>query len=279
MKRILITRPRAQADDFAEKLRNAGFEPIFFPVIEIQPIDDNVALERALTKLECYDWLVFTSVNAVDVVFSVIARSGAASATTTLAPHDLLSKSSAGEQSPVNDAQLLRTDIPPKVAAIGPKTAEALKARGITPDFVPDEYVAESILPGLGDLRGKWVLLPRAEIARKALPKAIFAAGGIPHEIAVYKTLPVQPSPEGIEALKSGVDVITLTSPSTVQNFIAIARQNGLDPFSLPGNPLFACIGPITKQAAREEGLVNLVTAKEYTTEGLVEAISNLEAS
>ena len=248
MKRILITRPRAQADDFAEGLRKAGFEPIFFPVIEIQPIQNNLALERALSKLECYDWLVFTSVNAVDVVFS-------------LTPTPL----------PVGEGQGVR------VAAIGPKTAEALKARGITPSFVPDEYVAESILPGLGDLNGKWVLLPRAEIARKALPEAICEAGGIPHEIAVYKTLPAQLNPEGLAALTSGVDVVTLTSPSTVQNFVAIARQNGLDPLSLTGNPLFACIGPITEQVAREEGFTNLVTARQYTTEGLIEVIRNLE--
>ena len=246
MKRILITRPRAQADDFAEKLRAAGFEPVFFPVIEIKPIEDNVALERAMSKLECYDWLVFTSVNAVDVVFS-------------LTPTPL----------PLGEGL--------RIAAIGPKTAEALKARGITPNFVPEEYVAESILPGLGDLRGKWVLLPRAEIARKALPEAIFEAGGIPHEIAVYKTLPAQPDSEGLATLKAGVDVVTLTSPSTVQNFVAIARQNGLDPLALPGNPLFACIGPITERAAREEGFTNVVTAKEYTTEGLIDALSNLE--
>ena len=252
MKRILITRPRAQADDFAEKLHAAGFEPIFFPVIEIRPIENNVELEQALAKLECYDWIVFTSVNAVEVVSDVVARSGAMSAAT--------------KQSP-------------KVAAIGPKTAEALHRRGITPDFVPAEYVAEAILPGLGDLRGKWVLLPRAEIARKALPEAIAAAGGIPHEIAVYQTLPAQPDPEGLAALQSGVDIVTLTSPSTVQNFMAIARQSGLDPLRLPGNPLFACIGPITEQAAREDGLVNLAVAREYTTEGLIEAIRNLEAS
>ena len=244
MKRILITRPRAQADDFAAKLRAAGFEPIFFPVIEIQPIENNVALERALTKLGCYDWLVFTSVNAVDVVLPQVP-----------------------------------TGSLPQIAAIGPKTAEALKAHGIAPNFVPAEYVAESILPGLGDLRGRWVLLPRAEIARKALPEAIFEAGGIPHEISVYKTLPVEPSLDGLAALRSGVDIVTLTSPSTVHNFIAIARNYDLDPLFLPGNPLFACIGPITEQAAREEGLTNLVTAKDYTTEGLVEVISKLEVS
>lgn len=263
MKRILITRPRAQADDFAEKLREAGFEPIFFPVIEIQPIENNVALARALSKLECYDWVVFTSVNAVDVVFDSLE--------TATEPH-----------SPGENGFTLRfgdSESAPRLAAIGPKTAEALQTHGLRPDFVPDEYVAESILPGLGDLVGKWVLLPRAEIARKALPEAIFEAGGIPHEIAVYKTLPAQPDPDGLEALKAGVNIVTLTSPSTVQNFIAIARQHGLDPLSLPRNPLFACIGPITEQAAREEGLVNLVTAKEYTTEGLIEVIGNMEVS
>lgn len=261
MKRILITRARAQSDGFAEKLREEGFDAIFFPVIEIQAIDNNVALERALAKLECYDWLVFTSVNAVEVVFAA------------------LEKGAATQPSPFGPGTLGRRDMSLKVAAIGPKTAQALQVQGVTPDFVPQEYVAESILPGLGDLAGKWVLLPRAEIARKALPEAIFAAGGVPHEIAVYKTLPVQPGSEGLAILRAGVDVITLTSPSTVHNFNAIARQHGLDPLALPGNPTFACIGPITEQAARAEGLVNLVTASEYTTEGLLEVIRNMEVS
>jgi uroporphyrinogen III methyltransferase/synthase len=147
------------------------------------------------------------------------------------------------------------------------------------PDFVPEEYVAEAILPGLGDIQGKWILLPRAEIARRALMEAITKAGGVAHQIAVYKTLLAQPDTEGLTALKSGVDVVTLTSQSTVQNFIAIAKQNGLDPLHLPNNPVFACIGPITEQAAKEVGLVNLVVAREYTTEGLMEVISHLGAS
>ncbi len=246
MKRILITRPRAQANEFAAKLRSAGFEPIFFPVIEIQRVENNVALERALSKLDCYEWIVFTSANAVEVVF---------------------------DQFPS-----LHWSEAVKVATIGPKTAEALKTRGVNPDFVPQEYVAEAILPGLGDLLGKWVLLPRAEIARKALPEAILNAGGVPHEITVYKTLPAQPNLEGLEALHAGVDVITLTSPSTVQNFVAIAQKNGLNPLRLPNNPLFACIGPITEQAAKEAGLPNVAVAKEYTTDGLLAVLKNLEA-
>ncbi|MDP1547307.1 MAG: uroporphyrinogen-III synthase, partial [Anaerolineales bacterium] len=118
---------------------------------------------------------------------------------------------------------------------------------------------------------------PRAEIARKELPESIANVGGIVHEIVVYRTLPAETDMDGLNALKSGVDVVTFTSPSTVQNFVAISKQNGLDPLSLPNNPLFACIGPITEQAAKEEGLVNLVVAKEYTTEGLIEAITNME--
>jgi len=240
MKRIVITRARAQADGFAEKLSAAGFEPIFFPVIEIRPIENNATLERALSKLGCYDWVIFTSVNAVDVVFRQVT-----------AP------------------------LPVRVAAIGPKTADALRACGVTPDFVPEEYVAESILPGLGDLRGKWVLLPRAEIARKALPEAIADVGGIAHEIAVYKTLPAQTDAQGVAVLKSGVDWITFTSPSTVQNFVEIVYQEKMDPFQLAGNPNIACIGPITEQAARAAGFRVDLVAEQYTTEGLISALQN----
>jgi uroporphyrinogen-III synthase len=242
MKRILVTRPRAQADSLVEGLRVAGFEPIYFPVIEIRSVEDHSELDQALEQINQYDWVVFTSVNGVEAVFDRVE----------------------------NFSSL------PRVAAIGPKTAAALKARGVIPEFIPEEYVAEAILPGLGDLSGRKILLPRAEIARKALPEAITRAGGMAHEIAVYKTLPAQPDAEGLAALKAGVDVVTLTSPSTVQNFVAIAKQNGLDPLNLPNSPSFACIGPITEQAAREEGLSNLVVAKEYTAEGVIQILRNL---
>jgi len=243
MIRVLITRPRKQAGDFAATLREAGFEPVFFPVIEIQPLRENPALDSALGNIGQYDWIVFTSANAVEVVFDRIGSS---------------------------DADL------PRLAAIGPATAQALLERGRRAEFVPEEFVAEAILPGLGELGGKWVLLPRAEAARQALPEAIAMQGGIAHEIAVYRTTAAAPEPEGLKALREGVQVVTLTSPSTVENFTAILNLNGLDPCSLPGRPLFACIGPITYAAAQKAGLPHLSAAQEYTTRGLVEHLLRL---
>ena len=246
--KILITRPRNQADFFANALIKAGFEPVFFPVIEIHPFEENVALDRAIAKLNCYDWVVFTSVNGVAAFFERFESIF----------------STQGEEMSV------------KIAAIGPKTAAALESHGVTLDFIPEEYVAEAIVPGLGDLRGRWILLPRAEIARKALPEAIVKAGGVAHEIAVYQTIPAKPDVEGLAALKSGIDAITFTSPSTVSNFVEIVHAAGLDPLSLPGNPKIACIGPITQIAAEEAGFIDLVVATEYTAEGLVRLLKKL---
>jgi len=245
--KVLITRPRSQADSFADALAKAGFEPIFFPVIEIRPFEENIALDRAIEKLGCYDWVVFTSVNGVDAFFSRM------------------------------DAVQQKTILPDnvKVSAIGPKTAQSLEAHGVAPDFVPEEYVAEAILPGLGDLRGRWVLLPRAEIARKALPEAIVVAGGVAHEIAVYQTVPAEIDRDGLAALKSGVEAVTFTSPSTVTNFVEIVHRVGLNPFQLPRNPLIACIGPITQKAAQEAGFSDTVVAEEYTSEGIVMLLHN----
>lgn len=244
MKRILITRPRSQANTFAQALRKAGFEPIFFPVIDIHPIAQNSALDGALGNLASYSWVIFTSVNGVEVVHSHLEK-------------------------------LYLKHLPEvtRVAAIGPKTAQALRKHKIKTDFIPNEYRLEAILSGLGDLKGRHVLLPRAEIARQALPEAIAQADGIAHEIAVYQTLPCQPDPTGLAAISAGVDLVTFTSPSTVHNFMTIIRQAGMNPYNLPGKPEIACIGPVTSEAATQNGLVVHLIAEEYTTEGLVKVI------
>lgn len=244
MKTVLITRPRHQAMSFATALAEAGFLPISFPVIEIRPVEDTTSLDGALRDLASYDWVVFTSVNGVEAFWGRKETLGIGGL-----PRDL------------------------RVAAIGPLTARALGQRGVQADFVPEAYVAESIPPGMGDLQGRRVLLPRADIARKALAVAIEAAGGHAHEIAVYRTLPARPDLEGLIALQRGVDIITFTSPSTVRNFVALVNGAGLDPRRLPGVPLIACIGPITASAAGQEGLDVGLIAEEFTTAGLAKAL------
>jgi len=257
MPKVLITRPRKQSQSFADALEDAGFEPIFFPVIQIRPMDDLSALEDAMTQIDKYAWIIFSSTNAVDVFFSPPLTSPSGGRTNN--PFPLRGKARMGAM--------------PKIAAIGSKTEASLKSRGVDVDFVPDEYVGEAILAGLGDVQNKWVLLPRAKIAREVVPQQITRAGGIVHEIAIYETLPAEPDTEGLDALREGVDVVTFTSPSTVKNFIEITKASELDPLSLPNSPLFACIGPVTEKAAREAGFSPIVVAETYTTDGLIDIL------
>jgi len=242
--RILITRPAGQAVDFAERLAKLGAIPILFPTIQVEAFRDNPELDRALINLQNYDWLVVTSVNGVEAVF---------------------------ERLYALDIDHLPASL--KVAAIGPKTAAALQSVGVQPDFIPKEYIAEAILPGLGELQHLRVLLLRADIARPALAEAIRRAGGEAYDISVYRILAGQPDPGALEALREGVDIVTFTSSSTVHHFNDLVRQAGLDPIHLPGDPRFVCIGPITAKTAQEEGLPVGFTAREYTTNGIIQAL------
>lgn len=247
-KRILITRPASQAEGFTRALLVARAQPICFPTIQIAPPANMSALDQALSRLECYTWLVLTSVNAVQAVWDRLEALGIRHL-----PQQL------------------------RVAAIGPVTAAALERCGRKPDLVPREYIAEAIHAGLGDIAGRWVLLPRAELARDTLPDRISAAGGVAHVVVAYRTLPAEPDPQGIQALAEGIDVITFTSSSTVRNFVDLVRRAGFDPLHLPGDPLIACIGPITAQTALEAGFRPGVVAEQYTVEGLVESLSRYE--
>jgi uroporphyrinogen-III synthase len=160
-----------------------------------------------------------------------------------------------------------------KIAAIGPATAEALHQRGALVHLMPAEYRAEAILDEIGDVAGQRILLPRADIARPTLADGLRALGAQVDEVAAYRTVAGVPPPPAFDALRAGVDVITFTSSSTARNFVALTA--GLD----YGDPLIACIGPVTATTARELGLHVDVVAKEYTIDGLLNAlISNLQS-
>ncbi len=192
-KRILITRPRAQAVDLCDKLAALGATPIVFPTIEIAPLEDTSLLDEALRTLDQYQWLIFTSVNGVKAFWDRLNLTGL---------QDLSGFSG-------------------NIAAIGPATAQALEAHGVAVTLIPDEYVAESIVANIGDVRGRRILLPRADIAREALALELRRRGAVVDEIAAYRTLPAKPDPIGLAELQRGVDVITFTSSSTVRNFVA----------------------------------------------------------
>lgn len=247
-KRIVITRPRLQAEEFGKVLIAEGAHPIFFPVIEIVPLSDFTILDSALLKLDQYDWLILTSIHGVDVCFKRLGILGI---------HRI--------------PQHLR------VAAIGSRTALSLSEQGVIPDFVPNEYIAEAIPPGLGkNISGKRFLLPQSDQAREFLANAIRSAGGLVDEVTAYHTRTTSLDPNALDALQLGVDLVTFASPSSVKGFIDVLNEQGVDISGLPGNPLIACIGPVTASAARSAGLTVHVEAKEHTMNGLFSALKEI---
>jgi uroporphyrinogen III methyltransferase / synthase len=242
-KRVLVTRPRAQAEGLVERLAELGAEPVVFPTIAIAPLEDTSQLDQAIRKLTTYRWVIFTSANGVAAFWSRLAVLG----------YDKRRFSAV------------------KVAAIGPATTAALVEHGVKPDFVPAEFVAEAIVPGLGEVSGQRILLPRAEIARKALVDELRRLGAQPDEIAVYRTIHPQPSPAALAELEAGVDVATFTSSSTVRGFFELLGAQRAA--AVLKGAIIACIGPITAETAQEYGLAVTVVAAEYSMEGLVRAI------
>jgi uroporphyrinogen-III synthase len=238
-RRVAITRPEDQAEGLCSRLRALGAEPVEFPVIAIAPPEAEGPLDQAITRLSSYDWTIFTSVNGVEHFWARL--------------------------------ETLAARFPSvKVAAIGPATAMALRQRGVEIRLMPAEYRAEAILDEIGDVAGQRILLPRADIARPALAEGLRSKGAQVDEVPAYRTVPAVPPPSAFDALRAGVDVITFTSSSTVRNFSALTA--GLE----YGDPLIACIGPVTAATARELGLRVDVVAKVYTIEGLLEALKDL---
>lgn len=240
-KRIVVTRPRAQAGALADKLAALGAEPIGLPMIEIAPMDDLAPLDAALARLSAYGWVIFTSANAVTVFWERLT--GPLPATVRL-------------------------------AAVGPGTARALKRHGASAVFIPEEFVAEALAAGLGDMAGQHCLLPHADLAREGLAADLRRRGAVVDEVAIYRTLPAALDPQGLAAWRRGVDAVTLASASAARNF---ARLLG-DPPAAGRWPAIACIGPITAAAARAAGLPVAVVAGAYTLDGLVAALVNFFA-
>jgi uroporphyrinogen III methyltransferase / synthase len=241
-KRVLVTRTLQQAEALVEKLSMQQAIPVIFPTIEIAPIADTAILDEAIYHLDKYGWVIFTSVNGVSAFWQRSTSLGKGS-------------------------EIFRGI---RVAAIGPATAQALKERGISPSFIPAEFRAEAILPGLGNVSNQHILLPRADIARQALVSELEKLGAFPQEIPVYRTVAPPLDPHALTELEKGVDIATFTSSSTVKNYFALLGNRAED---LLRGAVVVCIGPITAETARECGLAVDLVAGEYTIDGLIDAL------
>ena len=261
---IVVTRSRSQASSFSAQLQSLGADVVEFPTIAFAEPDDYAPLDAAIGELDSFDWVVFTSVNGVDAFFERLASRAA----------------DAG----FADARALAGT---RVAAIGPATAKRLAERGIQADAVPGEYRGEAVYAAIEQASGQFgielgkarVLIPRAQVAREALPDLLQQAGAQVDVVAAYKT--VLPPAEGVDALaerlKAGeIDAVTFTSSSTARNLLALLGESR---DALRHARLFS-IGPVTTATLAKAGFADVVEAGEYTIPGLVQAlVQNCQAA
>ena len=206
-RKVVVTRAREQASELVDRLHRLGAETVELPAITIdEPGDGGAALRGAALRVGHYDWVIFTSANAVERFCARL--------------HD--ARSLAGV----------------RVAAIGPGTAGALRSFGVEPDLVPENFVAESLIEVFPFGNGE-VLLPRAAVAREVLPESLRAKGWRVDVVEAYLTRPAEPSASALaEAGKA--DAITFTSSSTVTNFLHVAGLDAVPPVVVCIGPVTA---------------------------------------
>lgn len=244
-RRIVITRRREQAEGLREALRRKGAAVVELPTIGLEPPRSWKPLDAAIRRLPDYDWVIFTSTNGVGFFFRRLKR-----------------------------PRMLKG---PRLAAIGPATAEALKAQGLRADVVPNEYRAEGLLRALrGERwRGKRVLLARAGEARAVLPGELRRRGARVDVVEAYRTVLPRLSRKRLRQVfgRGKPDAITFTSSSTVKNFFRLLGRRAARR-ALAGVAV-ATIGPITSRTARRLGLRVAAEARRYTVAGLVGALED----
>ena len=246
-KRRVVTRSSDQAAEFSERLRSLGADAIELPVISIQPAQDP-ALDQAIERLASYDWLIFTSVNGVRFFLDRLDAS----------KYDLRSLNA-------------------RICAIGPATRRAVENLHLKVDRMPEEYIAESLIKAFAGekLAGQRILLPRAAVARDLIPIELGKLGAQVDVVEAYRNIVPQDAASRAREIFSATrkpDWVTFTSSSTVKNLLAAAGREALAGVHV------ASIGPVTSATARAQGLKVDAEAKQYTLDGLVQAILELEA-
>jgi uroporphyrinogen III methyltransferase/synthase len=247
-KRIVVTRTRKQASALSNKLRALGAHVIELPTIRIEPPSNLREFAELVQDAHTYDWIVFTSANGVEAFFDIFFKL-------------------------YDDAREIGGV---RIAAIGPATAQRVKDFHLHVDLQPEEFVAEAVVREFkkqGSIENERILVVRAEKARDVLPKELSAAGAIVDEAFAYRTVPETRDTGGAQRQlgQGGADLITFTSSSTVENFLALGLP-------WPKGMRIASIGPITSKTVRDQGLNVDVEARRHDIDGLVQAIRELFA-
>lgn len=257
-RRILVTRAEHQAGRLSRELASHGAETVEIPAIRILPAADFAPLDDAIRHLSTYGWMLVTSANTVNALLARIEELGIA------APGSQTWRTMFGPM--------------PKIAAVGPATAKAVRRMGWSVDLIPEKYVAESLLQTVGGkLQGQRVLLARSARARDVIPDSLRAQGIEVDVIDAYRTeIPAESISQVRElfagsAQKPSLDAATFTSSSTVENFLALLREAGqpAPPENLPA----ISIGPVTSKTLRAAGWEPAAEAEDHNVDGLVRAV------
>jgi len=250
-KRVVVTRPREDAPELVDRLSALGAEAIEAPMTRILPPEDFDALDEAVAKAGTFDWIVFTSANAVDSFMGRLFEG----------------------DGDVRDLKGVR------LCTIGPVTRERLQRYHVKVDLVPTEGHPEGVVQALvaqGSIAGTRFLLPRADSGREVLADLLRKAGADVTDVTAYRLMVSEAEREGEPdiygmLLERRIDVVTFTSASTVRNFVGtIGHEQAQD---LLQQTTVACIGPVTAEAAAQLGIKTTIMPQEFTIGGLIEAI------
>ena len=247
-RRIVLTRPLAQSGDFAERVNALGGEPVATAAIEIVGPESWTIADAALRRVGTYDWLAFTSANAVRMLVDRADAIGV--------PRDELRSR--------------------RLAVVGPATASVVRTTLRPPDFAPTVNTAEMLGEEITDVDNTRVLLPRGNLADDTLPAALRARGAFVDEVVVYRTVPGP----GITAIVAGVresavDALLFASASAVR-FVADALVADTASTGLRRQrwPVAACLGPVTASAAQACGFQSVIVADDATQNELIDAVA-----
>ncbi|HAQ06732.1 MAG TPA: uroporphyrinogen-III synthase [Bacillus bacterium] len=240
-KQVMIPRGKFHAKSFSELVVNYGGIPVEIPLIAFRSAAATDEHLDIFKNLHTYDWIIFTSNVTVETFFTIMHQ-----------PADL-----------------------PKIAVIGEKTRQVLESKSISVDFTPGHYVAEGFVEEFAPHIhvGARILIPKGNLAREYIASSLKKQGAIVDEIIIYETyLPEASRTKLIEMIsKESLDILTFTSPSTIDHFMGIVKENNL--YKKLEHCIVACIGPVSQRKAEEWGLTVHAAPEKYTVEEMLKSV------